>query len=321
MRAVTWLRVGVVAGLLPVAGCDVSFGHCDSDAGTCIDDGDPSPFDGGGDAGVPTDGGLDGGLDGGMDAAANHQGDGGVSIAKFCEAQLATAVKWRDLFDSVGCGCERSGTEGGKITQFLQASLAYGGDNPEQRCIDVRTASINSGRLEYVATNAAACASKFAAQFAEPAMPATCPVDLGAFEAQLAHGAQQLAQLSECRSAFVGKVAQDGACTQLSAQGAGESLECQPGLRCLPVTGAVDDGGVTMTTCQRARATGETCTRAVDCSDGLICAGIAGQRTCIPSDELRLNNAPCAASIECIKGLVCVSGGCVPPAVDSVCAP
>lgn len=320
MKGVTWVRVGILVGLLPVVGCDVSFGRCDPDAGICDDD-DLTPFDGGNaDAGV--DASMDASVpnDGGMDASVDTT-DGGLTVAQFCRAQLATAVKWRDLFDSVGCGCERSGSEGDKITRFLSASLAYGGEDPEGTCISVRNASISAGRIVYAPQYAEACASKFAGQFALPEVPTTCPVDLAAFEAQLAHGAQQLAQIPECRSAFAGKVARDGACTQLSKAGAGESLECQAGLRCLPVLGAVDDAGVTMTTCQPARALGETCVRAVQCADGLICAGLTGQSTCIPSDELRLNNAPCSTSIECIKGLVCSGGSCVPATADSVCTP
>ena len=120
-------------------------------------------------------------------------------------------------------------------------------------------------------------------------------------------------QIGECRSAFAGKVARDGTCS--------DSLDCQIGLRCLPITGSM-----TMTTCQPARGAQESCERSVECSDGFVCAGEGFSdptppRVCIPANLLRANNGACSFSFECIKDLVCRSEKCTTPTADAICTP
>lgn len=295
-----------VLGLLGVlAGCDAGFStRCliVIDEDDCFDgvpdfaqDGSVEDAGGGADAGAT----VDGGMDASADAASL-----GPSLVTFCEQQFATA---RAFLDS--CNCVES-ADRDKVSAFVEDVLLYRGIDT---CVQGFTRLAATTRFEPAA--ASTCAQRFDAQFALPPATSRCTadgLDIQALEAVVGKGAQLLAQLPECRAAFVGSVPRDGACVA--------SLECAGGLRCLPMPGSPIDQVGGPRTCQSARIATETCASNSDCADGLVCSGVAvPSRTCIEANKLRPVNADCQASLECAHDWICFSNQCAMPVVDIVC--
>ncbi|MET0343670.1 MAG: hypothetical protein ABW252_21840 [Polyangiales bacterium] len=305
-----WSGLGLA--MLGLVGCDSDFSaRClividDSDEcfdGTTWDAGTSGEDAGvGSDAATPLDAGGDAGIDAAVDDAATSQGP---SVSRFCELQFATA---RAFLES--CNCVDS-ADRDKVSAFVQDVLLYRGTSA---CIEGFARIAGTTRYEPAA--ATACASRFDAQFALPSGLSGCSaagLDIQGLEAVVAKGAQFLAQLPECRQAFVGSVQATAACTA--------SLECAGGLRCLPMPGTpIDAPAGAPRTCQSARRASEACASNSDCADGLVCSGVAVPgRICIEADALRPVGAPCQAPLECAHDWICDSNQCVMPVVDVVC--
>lgn len=316
-----WVGMAAIA-LLSLAGCEGDDDACflrDRD-GACVLGSDDFPwFDAGGDGSV-ADAAVDAsGLDGGSDAATETPVVG-LPVRDFCREMLTVAVAWRDLFNSPGCACPRepdaTAAESLAIrTRFLETMLAYSEMSPaedaEGKCIRQRTESIDQKRVRYDGRNALVCATTFRQQFAGAPVPVSCPVDLAANEARIAHGAQTLVQIPVCREAFVGLVAEGRTCV--------DQLDCLQGLRCIPVVGSTDG----LKSCQRARSyqgLSEVCTRNSDCVDGAICSVSGADHRCIPVDVLKSPGGNCDFSFECETGYVCNDEGrCAMPTIVAVC--
>lgn len=319
----TW--IGLLGLMGPsLVGCDSGFStRClvVTDDDVCFDGrpswdaGGPVEQDGGraDDAEVP---GLGGGSDAGADLDAGDGGDAdadarvegpplGPSLSEFCALQFATA---RSFLDS--CNCEAD-ADRDKVTAFVEDVLLYRGT---AACLEGFERIAVTTRYEPAA--ARACAQRFDAQFRLPSGIDRCTaagLDIQGLEAVAAKGVQFLAQLPECRAAFVGSLARGAGCTA--------SLECADGLRCLPMPGVpIDAPASAPRTCQSARIVTGTCATNSDCADGLVCSGIAvPSRTCIDAAQLRPVMTPCQASLECAHDWICSSNQCVMPTVDVVC--
>lgn len=250
---------------------------------------------------------------------ARVAGDSGPSVLtmeQFCHAQLAVAVAWRDLFESEACGCAADDEEEQTVrSNFLASVLGYAGADPEASCIFSRELWSSDNHIAFHPERAAGCVQSFISQFAPP--PSGCPVDVAHYESLIAHGAQTLVQLPECRAAMIGTVAAGHECTDPQFQG-DRGLDCMPGLRC-----QIGLGGV-RPTCQPAQDVDQRCQRTSDCGDGLICSGLPGRAalTCVPSTALRASAERCRSSPECQANYVCddnIDGKCVPPVPKLIC--
>jgi hypothetical protein len=325
-----WGIVGGTLALLALAGCDVSVGKCDrNDAGSCFDDFPEWDAGGGIDSGsapasdgaVIADAASDaaiiadsGSIDGSLPDAAPPVA---LTIEQFCDAQYRTAKQWRDKLEE--CCVSNSELERDLREVLLNNSFFYSvddttGEDSVERCIDSFKAT-PSANLTFVGTAASSCSARYTAQF--PAAPATCPADGFAtetIESMVGHGAASLIQLPECRTAFVGKVAFNAACTN--------SFECQTGLRCLGSSGAK--------TCRAPFSRGNPCSVTSECEDGLVCMGLASGnagRVCYPANELLESGSTCDAtetsatggSTECRTGLICFENKCVTPQTSAIC--
>lgn len=292
-------RLGLLGLLL--GGCEDGF-----DARCLVVLGGDGCFDGTEDGSVDDDAGAsDAGAiaDSGMDAGSDAGGLAS-SLSSFCERQFANA---RAFLDS--CNCVES-ADRDKVNAFVQDVLLYRGIDA---CVENVTRLVATMRFEPAA--ATGCAQRFDAQFALPPMMSRCTaggIDIQLLEAAVGKGAQFLAQIPECRQAFVGTIARDGACTT--------SLECAGGLRCLPMPGLPVDQIGGARTCQSPRSATAPCASNSDCADGLVCSGVAVPgRTCIEADALRPVGAACQASLECTQDWICFSNQCAMPVVDVVC--
>lgn len=357
MKHTLGLRWWIGLGLLAATGCEVSVGKCEKDdAGECVDlfpdDYDaswmagmdattdasaPQPDAARSDASTAQDANVV--ADGSLDASATTDGATAdattptiMTSQQFCDARFASARAWQTFFDD-RCDCISS-AEIADRNYFLKAALLYD-DRSNVDCLnEVDGLKAASAKITYVAQSAAACANRFAAQFAAP--PTACsrgtsPVepgfDLELYESNVGHGVQPLAQLSECRATFVGKLGAGAACTS--------SFDCSGNLRCRAIPGAAQDGGV-VTTCQAASLVNEACVpERAECAEGLTCARSNGSATgsvCIPVNELRPATAACRTSRDCSAGLVCNcpdarcdTGTCIAAtaaaAADLICPP
>lgn len=330
-----WMRLRWVlgVGVLASAGCEVSIGECRrDDAGACVDLSPDYGYDGGGDmdgSTPPADAALgdaappasdasvlgDGGLDAMVHDATVGQPDTSVAALtpqQFCDAQLSVARAWLDQMD-LECNCVSDDDLAGRA-DFLALALRYN-DQAGVNCLD------NVNRMTGVTydwSKAAACATRYTAQFKGPdafsAPVVSCPggFDVGQLEAAVGHGAQNLAQLPECRAAFAGTKAMNQSCE--------DSLECAGGLRCITIPGGGDK------TCQPARGTNAPCTNLSDCADGHVCSlnvPAAGNNpagyACIPTDQLKLQGGRCRFSFECAEGLLCRDDVCSTAVADVIC--
>jgi hypothetical protein len=337
MKQVMWLKLVFAVGLLASAGCEVSVGECDKDdAGECVDlfpevdaawmSGMDASTDASrpSDAAAPTDSGArpDGALvvDAGLDAnvgPADASAPTTLNDQQFCDAQFAVARTWSALLDRLDCNCLSSDDVMGRAS-FLASTLRYD-DSTGSNCLS-NFSRLRSAGVTYDGSKGAACAARFAAQFKGPsqfmAPLASCPggFDIAKLEAAIGHGRQAVAQLPECRAAFVGTKAENAACV--------DSLECAAGRRCRPIPG----GG--SSSCQSPRGVNESCTKNDDCIDGHICSlnvqasgSNPAEYSCIPVASLKLQNGNCQTSSECVEGLVCdvTSKKCVNAPSDRIC--
>ena len=198
MKHTLGLRWWIGLGLLAATGCEVSVGKCDKDdAGECVDlfpdDYDASwmaGMDATTDASAPAPDGArpdastaqDATViaDGSMDASATSDGataDGATptlwSSQQFCDARFASARAWQTFFDD-RCDCI-STAELGDRNYFLKAALLFD-DRSIVDCLnEVDGLKAPTSNVTYVAQNAAACANRYAAQFAAPPAAWTAP--------------------------------------------------------------------------------------------------------------------------------------------------
>jgi hypothetical protein len=246
--------------------------------------------------------GMDAATDAGSDAATPSR----YSVEDYCAAQYSVARAWRDLF---GDCCPNSATAAEERSLFLLSALLYedgsGGTESVDGCVSGINASVGPN-LTFDGAAAVACAARFAAQFTKP--PTACPADgfrIEQLEATIGHRAQSTAQMVECRTAFAGKVARNGACTS--------SFQCAGGNRCL--------GSDNSRTCQPALSVTNPCTATSQCADGFICQGSTGAgKSCQPLDTPVPPTANCSYSTECENGYVC-DATCVLPAATAYCKP
>jgi|GEM_PF-3743710 len=306
--------------LLAAAGCDVSIGHCDRDAG-CFDDHgffddvDAGHMDGGkGDAGPTGDGGdnHDAGSDAGPETGDGGGGDAGsdagtftgepLMLSEFCEAYQQRRVQWASAIE--GCCMENPAAHGVEANIVLDV---FGPDDGANGCITKHRAFIDNQTVVFHPDKAGACADAFLAQYAKP--PSDCPqggFDSEQLRATLAHGSQLIQQLPACRAALEGTVPEGSPCS--------DAIECANGNRCLPGVGQ-------QTTCQKPivanGTTGQCGKTAASCADGTICVGNNDStRFCTPVGSLN-QTISCSFSRECVQGSYCsveassVGGTCV----------
>jgi hypothetical protein len=333
------IRGLMVLGMLAASACDdVSINKCVGNL--CGIDSDPWDFDTGvrdaaTDAAKPDASLADGsvyasGIDGAVSPDAARDGavttpdatttPGPVTAQSFCDTQLARAKAWQSFFDDK-CQC-LSPAEIEDRNYFLGAALLFS-DQSTVGCLNQFDSLRMRSTITYDATKAAACGAKFAEQFAAPpaaceraGSPSTPGFDLDFYEGQVGHGVQPLAQLTECRAAFVGKVGVNGVCT--------DSFDCAGSLRCRPMPGAGADAGAGSLLCQTARAVNEDCTPGrAECETGLTCARTNSGNTtgyaCIAINDLRLNGGACSTSRDCANALVCDCGSSGASCSSGVC--
>jgi hypothetical protein len=237
--------------------------------------------------------------DAGTDAAAPTS----YNVEEFCDAKYRVAKAWRDQLDS--CCPSNATLEDRGI--FLAGGLLYedgNGDATESvdECVTRLNAAIGPN-LTFSGTAAVACAAQYASQFAEA--PTSCPAggfEIDIREASIGKQAQELTQLSGCRSALTGKLAFNAACT--------DNYQCQAGLRCLN------------SVCRDALPSGNVCGKTEQCADGLVCIGgnTVGGRVCRPKAEPAALTAACTYSVECDPGAFCFDFKCTAPTNRAICA-
>ncbi len=297
--------VAAIPMLLALSACEVT--TCKK-GDECFDDDffndDAGENNGGGNDGDGGDG--DGSTTGGkVDGGSGGKADAGTSgpvmtIEEFCAAQLSVGTAWAKR---ISYCCEDVSQKAEALT-FLNNVLLYP-DAALDKCVRVREAAIDSGKVKFETSKALECATAFAAAYMPPAGgEKECGgFDLIALEGAIGHGAPQLKQIPVCRQALAGTVLSSKPCT--------EQLECSGNLRCRPFSGS----GATNKACQSAVGSGGGCIGNSDCDDGLTCVGNdqAGGRQCLPKNDLSFAGN-CSASSECSEGRICNDSGLCAPA-------